>query len=278
VTRSATWPEALRRVLFLGRVSAVLCFCALCCLADGLQSLMREDFNHVALAAGGRTRLSGAMPANLKDHTELEVDIEGDADLRFTPLSSFRGFWMGVFMWRAELEAGAVPGTAELVVRDMVPAKNVGKNATILVQNPAQVYSVTVWPSEEALRAAHPSLVHRLTACSPFVFAVVCVAGGIAFGLLHAVCFHKLQRALARQGLFFIHGILRNAEGVRAVFVPENTEDIRPGADVALLTPEGRETGGSGRAECGPKRCTVLFPPGGAQPRYGMILRLEKKT
>jgi hypothetical protein len=265
---------ALNRAYLIGRVSACLCFCALFSLIDGFQALVREDFNHIELPVGGRTMLSGAMPADVTDHTRLVAKIDGVEGLCFTPLTSFKGFWMGGFMWRGVLEAGTVPGTAMLTIRDIVPAKKVDSNATSMVQNPAQIYSVTVWPSEAELRAAQASFLRRLTGLPPFPAAGLCLLAGIGFGAWHALRFHRIQRALAAEGFFLVYGVWKHERGVQAAFSPAGRErDLRAGLPVTLLAPEGGEAGSGILDECGPKKYTVFFAESSVQPRHNSLLR-----
>jgi hypothetical protein len=265
---------ALNRAYLIGRVSACLCFCALFSLIDGFQGLVREDFNHIELPVRGRMMLSGAMPADLTDHTRLAAEIDGIEGLRFTPLTSFKGFWMGGAMWRGELEAGAVPGTAVLTVRDLVPAKKAGSNATSMVQNPAQIYRITVWASEAELRAAQPSFLRRLTGLPPFPAAGLFLLAGIGFGAWHALRFHRVQCALAAEGFFLVYGVLPHEKGVQAAFSPAGREeDLRTGLPVILLGPEGGEAASGILDECGPKKYAALFAEGPTPPRHGDLLR-----
>ena len=273
--------SALRKARLIGYASACFCLLASLLVLDGLQALMREDFNHLDIIAGERVPVSGAMPLDARDHTQILWDIDGNPGLRFMAEASFKGFWMGALMWRGELAAdsAARPGAARLTIHDMVPAKS-ATNSTMMVQNPAQVYSITVWPTEAAFQAARFSLVRRLTGFSAFVFAALSVIGGIACGAVHAVTFHKARQSLAAEGLFCIHAAQRNATGLRAVFSPEGREDdLHVGQAAALFDNKGNEAGQGVISECGPQKCSVLFPEGVRTPPYGWFLRCaEKRT
>lgn len=246
-------------------------------MLDGLQALMRADFNQVDVVVGRNVPVSGAMPLDAKDHTQIRSSIEGNADLHFKALTSFKGFWFGVPMWRGELEAGlaAAPGRALLTIHDMVPAKNVDKNATIMVQNPTQIYSVNVWSTERELQAAHLSLGRRLTGYSGLVLAGCAALAAIGLGVLHSFRYHRVQRALAARRIFFLLTVFKCAEGFRAAFSPEGREkELRAGQDVELIDMRGRVLGRGVLKECGPKKYAALFPPEAGMPDHKLLLHI----
>jgi hypothetical protein len=148
---------ALRSARRVGAASACFFLLAALLILDGLQALMRADFNRIDLPLGGQVRIAGAMPLQAKDYTEIVADIEGIDGLSFTPLTSFKGFWLGAPMWRAVLDAKAAtgPGRAVLTIVDLVPAKSTTSNATITVQTPNQISDIIVWPAAKAMQAAH---------------------------------------------------------------------------------------------------------------------------
>jgi len=269
---------ALRRARLSGSVSA--CFFLLTCLLilDGLQALMRSDFNRIDLPLGGQTPISGAMPQQAKSRADIVAIIEGLDGIDFVPLTDFRGHWFGAHMWRATLDAGKAtkPGRGELTIVDMVPAKNTTTNATITVQNPNQIYSITLWPSEDAMRAAHFSLIHRLTGLSAFIWAGVSFVCAIGIAAWHVLLNQRAHRALAAEGLFVIHGLRKTDAGCQAIFSPGDRKDLQVGCSMLLLSPQGVELGMQGVLnECSPHKHSALFSPDGAALRYGWLLRYK---
>ena len=121
----------LVRSRILGKLSACIFLIAALAVVDGLQTLMRQDFNSVSLIPGETTVMSGMMPQNATGTGDLVVETEGLTGLRFNAVDAFKGFWMGGNMWRAELTADATasPGKGTLTVVDMVPMKKVGSTA-----------------------------------------------------------------------------------------------------------------------------------------------------
>jgi len=268
---------ALRKARLIGYASACFCMLTTLLVLDGLQALMRDDFNRIDLPLGGQTRISGAMPLQAKDYTDITATVEGNDGLKFMPLASFKGFWLGAPMWRATLAADAAttPGRAVLTVLDLVPAKSATSNATIMVQNPNLIYIVTVWPSEEAMLAAHFSLSRRLTGLSAFLLAGLSISCGIALGAWHLFLYQTAQQALAREGLFAIHGMLKTDAGYQAIFSPGARTDLREQQPVFLLTPEGLEQRRGVLSACSPHKHSALFSLDGVPPRYGWLLRYE---
>ena len=266
---------ALRRARLSGTLSASCFLLVALLVADGLQALMRDDFNRIDLPLGGQVPVSGAMPQQAKAHGDIIADIVGLDGLDFTPLTDFKGFWFGAHMWRATLDARNVtaPGRAVLTVVDLVPAKSTTGNATILVQNPNQIYTITVWPSEQAMQAAHLSFSRRVTGLSPFIWAGISFACGLAVGFLHFLLNRTAHRALADEGIFVIHGLRKTDAGRQALFSPEG-EALQIGQPMLLLSLEGVEEGQGVLQEYAPYKACALFAPDAAPPpQYGRLLR-----
>jgi hypothetical protein len=269
---------SLRTVRLVGRISACFCTLAVLLLADGLQALMRNDFNHVDLPLGGQVLISGAMPLHAKDHTDVIASIEGHDGISFTLLTSFKGLGFGAHMWRAALDvdAASAPGTAVLTVLDLVPAKNAATNATITVQNPYQIYTITVWASEKAMQAAHLSFSRRLTGISAFLTAALSAACGIALGALNIFLHLAAHKALAKEGIFAVHGRKKTDAGYQAIFDPAGADSfLQTQQPMSLLSPDGVEQNAGVLIECSRLKGSALFPLDGAHPRFGWLLRYE---
>jgi hypothetical protein len=268
---------ALHKARLSGKLSACFFLLAALLVADGLQALMRDDFSRIDLILGGQTMVSGAMPFNTKSHTEIIADIEGLDGLDFSPFTDFKGFWFGAHMWRATLDAkhAVKAGRAVLTVVDLVPAKSTSSNATIMVQNPTQIYNITVWPSAEAMQAAHYSLSRRLTGLSAFVWAGLSLACGLIIGIRHYFWSHAAHNALAAEGIFVIHGMKTTDAGCLANFAPNAGTAWQVGQPMLLLSPDGVEQAKGVLHAWAPPKGSVLFAPDGALPRYGWLLRRE---
>jgi hypothetical protein len=242
---------------------------------------MREDFSRIDLPLGGQAPVSGAMPLETKKHADIVAIIEGSDGLSFTPLTDFRGHWFGAHMWRGALDASKAtePGRAVLTIVDMVPAKSTTGNATIMVQNPNQIFTVTVWPSAEAMRAAHFSLVRRLTGLSAFILAALSLACALGIGVRHYFLSKAAHRALALEGIFPIYGRKKTEDGYLAFFSPGDRQDLQARQPAALLTPQGAERQKGMLHACSPPKYSALFSLDEATaPRYGWLVRYEPKA
>ncbi|MCL2124173.1 MAG: hypothetical protein FWH34_08770, partial [Desulfovibrionaceae bacterium] len=156
------------------------------------------------------------------------------------------------------------------------PAKSTTGNATIMVQNPSQIFTVTVWPSAEAMRAAHFSLVRRLTGLSAFLLAPLGLLCGIGIGVRHYFLSKAAHRALALEGIFPIYGRKKTEEGYLAFFSPGDRQDLQERQPAALLTPSGAARQKGVLYECTPKKYSALFSLDEATaPRYGWLVRYE---
>jgi len=267
-----------RKADLSGYFSACFFLLAALLVIDGLQALMREDFSRVHLPLGGRVLLSGAMPQQAKEHADIIAIIEGNDGLSFMPLTDFKGHWFGAHMWRGALDASKATeaGRAVLTIVDMVPAKSTTGNATIVVQNPNQIFDVTVWPSAEAMRAAHFSLIHRQTGLSAFILAALSLACAIGIGAVHFFLNVAAHRALALEGIFSIYGRKKTKEGYLAFFSPVDRQDLQAQQPVSLLASSGEERQQGVLQECTPKKCSALFSLDEATaPRHGWLVRYD---
>jgi hypothetical protein len=272
---------ALRKADFSGYCSACFFLLAALLVIDGLQALMREDFSRIDLPLGEQVLLSGAMPLEAKNHADIIAIIEGNDGLSFTPLTDFKGHWFGAHMWRGALDAGKATdtGRAVLTIVDMVPAKSTSSNATIMVQNPNQIFTVTVWPSAEAMRAAHFSLVHRLTGLSTFILAALSLACALGIGVWHYFLSRAAHRALALEGIYPIYGRKKTEEGYLAFFSPGDRLDLQARQPAGLLSPQGEERQKGMLYECSPKKYSALFSLDEATaPRHGWLIHCEPKA
>ncbi len=284
----------LARARFYGILCAVLFGLAALTVLDGLQTLMRHDFNRLDLTPGETTAVSGSLPQGAETYADLKFSIEGSSALRFTPLESFKGFWFGGLMWRGEVTAtpDAAPGRATLTIIDRVPAKKItpadangtgstapapsdASSESTLVQNPMLVHHIYIHADEAARRSAEHSLLLRFTGVPPFAAAVFFFACALVAGVAHWRIFGLAERALARFGIFFVHGVKMEAGGTVAAFSLSGRDDVTPGQTVRLLDVSGQAVGSGTITEISRNKGFALFPPTGRPPCYGRLVTLE---
>lgn len=296
--------KSLVRSRLMGKLSACIFLLAALALIDGLQTLMRHEFNQISLIPGETVIMSGMMPRNATSHSELVVEMEGLSGLTFTPTDSFKGFWMGGQMWRGELTASAAtePGQGTLTVVDMVPLKKVGKtvlrdedsprgqlpaptgNGTeepagegaeaILGQNPILVYSVVIWPTAADLQAAEHSFIRRFTGLAPFACAAVAAGFALLLGIANFIFFAKAEARLASHCVYFIHGIKTQADGaLHASFAHAGQNRFAAGDPVILYDTRWREQGCGVIVNKDRFKGFVCFSPE-MPPQYGWLVAL----
>ena len=287
--------KSLFRSRLLGKISACVFFLAALAVVDGLQTLMRQDFNSVTIIPGETVILSGMMPQNASGLADLVVETQGLSGLTFTPVSSFKGFWMGGNMWRAELSASAAasPGKGTVTVVDMVPMKKVGQSAvrdedssrkaapadtaqsSILGQNPALVYSVVIWPSAAERGAAELSFLRRYTGQPPFAVAGVAAVLALLFGLGNFFVFAKAEARLAGCGIYIIHGVKKRDNELHASFAHAGHSGFTPGDAVVLYDASWQEQGRGTIAGGDHIKGFARFSSD-APPRYGWLVALAR--
>ena len=283
----------LARSRFFGRMSAVIFLLAALAVVDALQTLVRHEFNAIDLVPGETQIVSGMLPAGSKSHEELEISVEGEPGVSFIPVETYKGFWMGGHMWRAELSASPAvrPGTVVITVKDIIQplgdkskAKNLDERDRAVLyggqQNPALVFSVTLWPSERERRAGDSSLFRRFTGFPAFGVAVVAVLLAIAAGFANWRVFVRAEAALGANDVFFIHGLkeipiseagAQALSGYKAAFARAGKNFAR-GEAMLLLDRDWNEQGRGRIVDTDAIKGYALFPHGGIRPRYGWLI------
>ncbi len=279
--RTHSAPTALlARARTIGLLGAVLFGLASVAVIDGLQTLMRHDFNRLDLIPGEVVAVSGNMPRNAQSIGDLQYVFEGETGLRFTPKEAFKGFWFGGQMWRGNLSvpADAKPGRAVLTIVDLVPAKRVGDaNATqsATVQNPMLVNQIRIFADAAARRAEDPSYIYRFFRLPPFAVAVFFAVLAFAACLTHWLLFGRAERALTADGTYFIHGVKPDSAGAIVAFAHVGHDGFAPGDPVRLLDAKGRARARGTITEKNRHKGFAQFPPLGMQPRYGDLIAIE---
>jgi len=144
-----------------------------------------------------------------------------------------------------------------------------------MVQNPTQIYTITVWSSQEEMQAAHLSFSHRVTGLSAFLLAGLSVACGIGCAIVHMFLNIAAHKALAQEGIFVIHGMRVSDAGYQAIFSPGAGIVLQTQQTMTLLTPEGVEQRKGVLAECAQSKAAAFFSRDGVPPGYGCLLRYE---
>lgn len=275
----------LVRSRVLGVISALVFVVAVFAVFDGLQTLMRHEFNSIDVVPGEQLLVSGMLPGGTSSHEELVVHIDGEPGVIFTPLETYKGFWMGGHMWRARLEAPAnyPPGRVVITVVDILPAEDKDKTVFAGQQNPALVFAVNVFASEAERLAQDNSLLRRLTGYPAFALAAGAVFLAIVIGFVSWRTFGKAEAGLAEHGVFFIHGVkeLDNTGmgpfpvvGYKAAFAHAGKQFYR-NEPVILYDKAWRERSRGSIVEVSKIKGFALFPQDGTKPRYGWLVARE---
>lgn len=291
----------LARSRILGRVSAFIFLLAVLGVFDALQTLVRHEFNSIDLVAGETVLVSGMMPADAKTVSDMIVEIEGDPELAFEPQETYKGFWMGGFMWRANLTApaGTSPGKSYITIVDIIkPEADASdskddRDRSLLYggrQNPALVYAVSVWPSEAERRASDNSLFRRYTGLPAFGVAAFSVLLAVLFGLANWLTFSRAESALAANGVFYVHGVkdlaiaakqalpgqkVLSRSGYKAIFSRAG-QPFSVGDPVILLDRDWKEQARGTILDIERFQAHARFSEDSVRPRYGWLVQRVK--
>jgi hypothetical protein len=271
----------------MGRVSAFIFFIAVIAVFDGLQTLMRHEFNSIDIVPGEELLISGMLPGGATSHEDLVVEMQGDDCLRFTPLETYKGFWMGGQMWRASLTAAmdCKPGKSVITVKDILPAEDKDKTVYAGKQNPALVFGITVFADEDTRREADNSLIRRYTGLPAFGIAAVAILAAILAGIGNWLYYGRSEKVLAASGVFFILGVHeeRNTpkkrvpiQGYKATIARAGERFFR-NEPVILLDDHWQRQGQGEVTEVTKIKAFAYFPLDGVRPRYGWFLAREQE-
>lgn len=275
----------LSRSRMLGKVSALVFIIAVFAVFDGLQTLVRHEFNSIDVIPGEQLLVSGMLPGGAKSHEELVVHMDGAPGVRFTPLETYKGFWMGGQMWRARLDVAAdiEPGRGVITVVDILPEEDRDKTSFAGQQNPALVFAVNVFADEGQRLASDSSLLRRYTGLPAFGVAAGAVLLAILLGFASWRTFGKAEKSLAEHGVFFIHGVkqLENdgmgpfpVVGYKAAFAHAGKKFYR-NEPVVLYDGKWQEQGRGNLTEVTKIKAFALFPLEGVRPKYGWLVARE---
>jgi hypothetical protein len=208
--------------------------------------------------------------------------MEGDPCLRFTPLETYKGFWMGGQMWRAALDADAscTAGRGVVTVVDILPFEDKGKTAFAGKQNPALIFAVNIFADQATRQAADNSIIRRYTGLPAFGIAAAAIICALLAGLGNWLVFSTAEKLLAENGVFFIHGlkVLENTPkspsplvGYKVAFAHAGKKFYR-NEPVVLYDDHWQAQGRGEVIEVTKIKGFALFPKNGVQPRYGWLL------
>ncbi len=208
-----------------GRFSALFFIFTALCIFDALQTMIRHEFNQIDIVAGEHVYITGNMPQGKTSIDDIVIRIEGYDALEFELTEAFSGFWFGGKMWRAKIYApvALINTRATLIVEDLWEEQDSAGN-TVFRQNPTLIYPIYIWKDYAAKNATATSFFIRLTSIHPFFLGVCGVAFAISFAFFQWYIFRKADKILIAKGIYFIHGIKKDGQNTRVLFVfPQNT-------------------------------------------------------
>jgi hypothetical protein len=204
------------------------------CVIDGLTSQLRQEFNNFALLPGESMLVNGHMPPDTAEIKDLI--IEGSLEtIRFHPESTYKGFWMGGFMWKGEATAAenAAAGTYTVTVRGGKEEKT----------HSSMVFTFRVYPDAPSLRANAAALVVRYVGFHPYAVAAGLLPLAILCGLTVFFLAKKMERDMAARGKAEIYMIKRSPEGLQISFGLGRDHGVEPGALVCIHNEAGLVVG-----------------------------------
>ena len=300
---------------WLGKTSAFFFILAALCVGDALQTLVRYEFNRIDIIPGEQLAVSGMMPYGVPTHKDLQVELVDLPGLAFEPVETYKGFWMGGNMWRANVAAS--PDIASLHADEPSPWAGKATIVDILLvpkepaatatpeggpprerewvpgdQNPAQIYTIYVWPTAAARQAADLSFSRRLTGLPAFGLGFAMLGLALLAGVGNWFMFGRAESGLARHGIYVIHGIkaveptipagplAQKGKGKqakiprdkKAAFAHAKNYGFVKGSKVALLDGSWQKQAIGTVVEIEKIKAFAVFSAHGVAPRYGWLV------
>jgi len=204
------------------------------CVIDGLTTQLRQEFNTFDLIPGESMVIGGPMPPEAKDINDLI--IAGPLEtIQFRPESTYKGFWMGGFMWKGEATAAkdAAAGKYTVTVRGEKEEK----------PHPSLTFTFRVYPDAPGLRANAASYVTRYVGFHPYSAAACLFPLALLCGLTVFFLAKKMERDMAARGKAEIYMIKRSPEGLQISFGLGRDHGVLPGASVCVQNEAGLTVG-----------------------------------
>ncbi len=261
-----------------GKVSALFFFLAALAVVDSLQSHILSGKNSIRLVGGHTTQIAGMVPEGIEQVKDIRTTWQGPHTVTFTPTERFSGFWMGGGMWRATLATPAVNATATgtLVVEDVRPIPDRTTGTEVPVQNPDLIFTVTIFPNAQAMQAAAPAWLERLTGTPAWQVAVMAIFLAVACAFMQWWGMHKAVGVLAGQHIFLVHGVrVQGTTEVDVEFSLPKGVQVAEGTPATLLT-RGLEEAANGHiTQCVQGKAAARFPATTPMPRYAYFVATQ---
>ena len=204
------------------------------CVIDGLTSQLRQEFNTYDMLPGESMVVNGPMPVDTAEIKDMIIEGQRDA-VQLHPESTYKGFWMGGFMWKGEAIAAkdAAAGKYTVTVR----------GATEEEPHPALTFTFRVYADATGLRANAASYVTRYVGFHPYATAAWLLPLAILCGLTVFFLAKKMERDMAARGKAEIYMIKRSPEGLQISFGLGKDHGVEPGALVCVQNEAGLTVG-----------------------------------
>lgn len=199
-------------------------------VVDGLVSQARRQANTLDTVPGEEVVVSGYMPPETKDVQDLAVETDG-APLEVTLASTYRGFWLGAAMWRAQVRVApqAPAGSYTLRIAARQPQPQARPHET----------TIRVYPDHQAWRQASPSLLVRHMDVAPFVAAVGLFPLALLTMGANFLLTRRLEQHMAREGKAEVYMVKKSSENCLISFALGQSHGLYMGDELDILNEQG---------------------------------------
>nr|NJM02349.1 hypothetical protein [Desulfobacula sp.] len=229
----------MHKRVILGRICLFVSIVAMISVLDGLTAAHRKPDNDLDIIAGRSFKITGNVYGNVKsardigvvsDSTELALNFDKDI---------FSGYFLGVEMWRGELQAGPdlKPGRyhLRLIPPDLPEIKPDDRQKLESLLS----YTVNVYADAGAQRQGSLSLINRYAGVSPWFTALGFFLAALSTGAWIFVISGKIEDEMAKQGFAEIYRVSKNSGGLEVFFGLGKRHGLEPGEKIGLFNASG---------------------------------------
>ncbi|MFU2210700.1 hypothetical protein [Solidesulfovibrio sp. C21] len=233
----------------LGWLAVAFCLCVGLALADGFVDNSRTGANMVFLLPGETARLSGPLPADVRQASDLVFAVDHPGIAVAVTGQEAGGFWGGR-MWRATVSAApdAAPETGSVIVRE--PGTDANR--------PDQVFIIRVFADKASLDDATNSRIRHLFGVSPLFMGGWCMLGAAFAGVAVFLLSRRLATIRAVRGKAVVFMTKKTADGLLICFGLGADHGLAPGSPVAVYNAAGMPVATATVVRCAPEEATAL--------------------
>lgn len=223
----------------LGRLCLLASLIALISVLDMLAASYRKPANDLDIITGRSFKITGNVYGNVKSAHDIAVVSDSpELTLNFDK-DIFSGYFLGVQMWRAELNAGSSLRPGKYHLKLIPPELPEIKSDDRQKLDALLSYTVNVHADIKSQRQGSLSLINRYTGVSPWFVAIAFFLMALSTGAWIFVISGKIDAEMARQGFAEIYRVSKKEGRLEVFFGLGQCHGLEAGEKMGLFNESG---------------------------------------